>query len=248
MDSAKSDLYKFIGSILSPADFEFFKREFDRNSSDFEYRQMMEIGNDIEYLEKVYSGKKPNYRKVFPYKNRAKEIVVSALRKAGEEKVETSWFSDMPKSIFKAYAYKLHDYEIKKYVLSIFEPLEFLAVCCSEAFPLSKSFKLSSEISIEKSVKGVEKETNTQFESIEFFCNGVKFHIFMIEYFSQPSLNSCKYVKSGIEPFSIENHPFGDLKLEVIKNRESEKKLDPFWIICFAFVFFVLFVAVLAKS
>jgi hypothetical protein len=248
VDSAKSDLYKFIGNILVPSDFEYFKREFDRNSSDFEYRQMMEVSNDIEYLEKVYSGKKPNYRKVPPYKNRAKEIVTSALRKAGEEKVEASWISNIPKSIFKAYAYKLHDHEIKKYVLSIFEPFEFLADCCSEAFPLSKSFKFSNEISTEKSIKGIEQETNTQFESIDILCNGVKFHIFIIEYFSQPPLDSYKYVKSGSEPFSIKNHPFGDLKLEVIKYRENEKKLDPFWLVFFAFFLFVLFVAVSAKS
>lgn len=248
MDSVTSNLYKFIGSILAPTDFEYFKREFDRNSSDFEYRQMMEVSNYIEYLEKVYSGKKPNYRKVPPYKNRAKEIVVSALKKAGEEKVEAAWISNIPKFKFKAYAYKLHDYEVKKYVLSIFEPFEFLAGCCSEAFPLSKIFKLSNEISAEKNFKGVEPETNTPFESKEFLCNGVKFHIFIIEYFSQPPLDSYKYVKSGSEPFSIKNHPFGELKLEVIKHKENENKLDPFWIVFFVFSLFVLFVAISAKS
>lgn len=247
MDSFQSNLYKFIGGLLRPDDFDRFRMEFDRNSFEVEHSQMVEISNEFEFLEKVYNGKKPNYRHVPPSKDRTVDIVVSALRKAGEEKVKEAWFANMPSAVIIAYPYKLHEYQIKNFILGVFKPIEFISRCCLAAFPSATVFKLSNQINIEKSIQGVGPETNAKFESREIFCNEIKFNIFIIEYFPTAPADAYKYIIKGDEVFSLDNHPFNDIKQEIINNNEKKNNLDPFWIVFFVFVVFALFVGFSAK-
>lgn len=224
MELNASALEKFMVKLLSNSDFEYFRHALHQYQTELEsYRISKQASNTRP------SGNTQSHHLIPPpNENKIKEIVIYALKKAGLEKSEKAW-ADFQEPIIRAYSYKLTDYEIGLTLSNTLKTSDFLYQCCHEAFPSSKVFGRSKTIIMNDPIKGEEPETKAPFESISGSINGVRFHIFMIEYFSgRPSGG----VVAGKEPFSVKNHPFKNIKERIIKEKQdSQTGAGCFWFI-----------------
>lgn len=248
-----SDPIRFLEKALSPSSYNSFTNELRSREHERQHQSMVEMHNAFETLKFENFGGKPRYRAEpeLKIKSTEKQITEKYFKTCDLETLKKTWGSSKPSIVARAYAYLPTEHEYTSFILSVARRTHQISEYCKEAFPESNAFDASYDLIYENEKSGVESETNKNYRTLDIFCNGIKFQIFIIEYFSSlPELKSNQKTATSNNIFTLDNHPFREIKNDIIQNKNSKSHEAPknsaapglfFWY-CIFFAFITLII------